>query len=341
MARSPYDARVSVGEGEQPEKLGTVAQGIVIVAVFALVLTGMLAMAQREAALAEVAVASAAPARTDAPATPRPEPTPVPAPDAAGPGTYTVQPGDSLFSVASALGIGPNELIYWNKETYPTLQSTPALTPGWVLVTDGPPLPTPVPDVTPEPTIPEPQVAGGVPLPVFGPAAFPASGSVTVGYYTVTGGSVVEIAQSIAAGGPISGWIGGRATAAVEVSASFDFRFEDGLGGCRVVAFDDTPVDTSYHVILPSWVPPADVSPSVVEWWIDSINDTVAHEGHHIELYESYLPRMNSAVVNGTCESAEADLVRLWDEASHANCVFDLEEYGYAAGLTLDACVAQ
>jgi len=44
---------------------------------------------------------------------------------AGGPDTYTVQAGDSLFSVAADLAIGPNELVFWNKDAYPTMQSTP------------------------------------------------------------------------------------------------------------------------------------------------------------------------------------------------------------------------
>jgi predicted secreted Zn-dependent protease len=164
---------------------------------------------------------------------------------------------------------------------------------------------------------------------------------VTVGYYPVIGGSAQEIARSMETNGPHSGWIGGRATAAVEVSASFDFEFVEGGGGCRVETFDSTPVEASYHVILPSWQPPADTPSSVVDWWVANLTETVDHEGHHIELYESFMPEMNAAVMNGTCESAEADLVRLWNEASRANCIFDLEEYGYAAGLTVEACLAE
>jgi predicted secreted Zn-dependent protease len=94
-------------------------------------------------------------------------------------------------------------------------------------------------------------------------------------------------------------------------------------------------------VILPSWEAPASASASVATWWVEYVHGLVEHEGHHIELYEAYLPRMNDAVLNGTCESTEADLIRLWDEAGHANCAFDLEEYGYAAGLTLEACLQE
>ena len=330
-------------EHERAEGLGTVAQGGVIVAVFAVVLTGMLVLAERQAAIAEVAAVSPTPAQSDPPARPSTEATPLPGPDAAGPGTYTVQPGDSLFSVAADLGLDPDALIFWNKETYPRMQSTPALTPGWVLVTDGPPLPTPIPDETPAPSLPEPQTAGpdGVLLPVFGPTAFPASEAVTVEYYTVRGASILEIAQSMSENGPFAEWIGGSADAAVDFRLSFDFWFNrSSIARCRIQLMDATPIDPSYHVTLPNWEPPADAPASLVEWWVGYINDTVAHERHHIEVWESYLPRMNRAVLSGTCDSVEDDLLRIYNRGSQENCEFDLEEYGFAAGLTLEDCLS-
>lgn len=118
----------------QPARgLNLVAQIAVIGSVFAVVLLGMLVLTQRQQAIDEVAVASAravaiadqqqadddrraAHAIDRANRSSTPTPTPAPAPDAGGPGTYTVQPGDCLFSVAADLAIGPNELVFWNKD---------------------------------------------------------------------------------------------------------------------------------------------------------------------------------------------------------------------------------
>ncbi len=108
------------------------------------------------------------------------------------------------------------------------------------------------------------------------------------------------------------------------------FGDSDGLGSVTI----------TYHVVLPSWAPPSGVPSRTVAWWTDTIHETVAHEGHHITLYEEHLPAMNEAVRSGTCASVEADLERLITDAQRANCEFDLAEYGYALGLTLESCMA-
>ncbi len=343
----------------EPVGLGTLGQAAVIASVFAMVLFGMVALAQRQQAVESFVAASAqavavaerdqadadrraaeAIARADRSPTPAPAP-----PDAGGPDTHTVQQGESLFSVAADLGIGPNELVFWNKEVYPTIQTSPALKAGWVLRTAGPPLPTPIPRPTrpprPAPT-PEPQVAGpGAPgLPAFGPGSFPASHAVTVTYYAVSGSTPHEIHASIDSNGPWSDWIGGNAQAHVETRSSFNFTFQgDGFGGCVIRPTGEQPVTITYNVLLPSWTPPAGASVRTVNWWTETILETVAHEGHHISIYESYLPLMNDAVRSGTCETVPVDLERLWADGRRDNCEFDLAEYGYAAGLTLESCL--
>jgi predicted secreted Zn-dependent protease len=141
--------------------------------------------------------------------------------------------------------------------------------------------------------------------------------------------------------GPFSDWIGGSADAAVDFRISFDFWFDQSSAAeCRIQLNDDTPIDPSYHVILPNWDAPADASAEIVEWWVGFINDTIAHERHHIEVWESYVPQMNDAVLTGTCDSVQDDLRRIYNRGSRENCQFDFEEYGQAAGLTIDDCVS-
>lgn len=324
---------------------GELASGAVIVAVFAIVLTGMVALAARQGAVDAWAGAGATesaqvPSETQVA---RASATPAPTPVADAPGEYTVRPGDSLFSVASDLGVSPNELIYWNRDGYPTLQSTPALRPGWVLRTTGPPLPTATPRPTAVPT-PTPLLAGpSVPgVPVVTAASFPASDRVTVSWYAVSGGTPQQILESIEANGPWSDWAGGRATAHVQVQASFDFGFQtDAPGGCTVAVIGDPPISISYHVVLPAWTPPdAGASAGTVDWWAERLSETVTHESHHVTLYEQHGVAMQEIVATGTCASIPGDLQAVWDAALRANCEFDVAEYGAALGLSVESCVA-
>lgn len=323
--------------------LGPAAVAAVMGAVLAIVLVGGVALVQRERAIAAWERTTAV-AQAEVAATPdRGEPTATPtlAPDP--PGRYTVRRGDSLFSVAADLGVSPNELIHWNRDEYPTLQSTPALRPGWVLRTEGPPLPTatprPTPIPTPEPLLAAPSVPG---LPTFTAASFPASDRVTVTWYAVSGADPQEIYDSIDANGPWSEWAGERATAHVRVQPSFDFAFQaDGSDGCSVVPTRDPAVSITYRVTLPAWTPPAEgASAGTVEWWAEQLHRTVVHEAQHITLYEQHLEGMREVVTTGSCESVPDALQTVWDDALRANCEFDLVEYGDAAGLTLESCLA-
>lgn len=324
--------------------LGELAAGAVVTAVFAIILVGMVALAARQGAVDAWAEAGAtAPVATGGTEVARASAPPSPSPRADAPGEYTVRRGDSLFSVAADLGLSPRELIHWNRDRYPTLLSTPALRPGWVLRTTGPALPTATPRPTSMPT-PTPVLAGpSVPgVPTLTAASFPASDRVTVSWYAVSGATPQQIHESIEEGGPWSDWAGGRATAHVQVQASFDFGFEtDGSGGCTVVVIADPPVQLSYEVVLPAWTPPdTGASAGTIEWWSGQLSQTVAHESHHITLYEDRLAAMQEIVATGTCESIPGHLQAAWDEALQANCEFDVAEYGAALGLSVESCVA-
>lgn len=316
---------------------------IVIVAVVSIMLVGAVVLAQRDRAIASanetsVAMATASP---DATASAPEAETAAPS---AGPGEYIVQRGDSLFSVAEELGLSPNELIFWNADDYPTLRSTPALQPGWVLRTSGPALatatPRPTPAPTPTPVLAAPTVPG---VPTFTSGSFPASDRVTVSWYPVTGASRAEILASILANGPYSEWVGGTATAHVRVQPSFDFYFQTGpVGRCDVVSTSDPAISIAYEVLLPAWTPPEDAFLEVgtLDWWAAELGETVAHEARHIELYEEHLLAMRDLLEDGSCASISDGLDVIWEGALQANCEFDLAEYGYAAGLTLESCLA-
>jgi hypothetical protein len=108
-----------------------------------------------------------------------------------------------------------------------------------------------------------------------------------------------------------------------------------------VVASSDPAVSITYEVLLPAWSPPDGgfVAVGTREWWASELGETVAHEAHHIELYEEHLLAMRDLVGQGSCASVSDGLDVIWDGALQANCEFDLAEYGYASGLTLETCL--
>jgi peptidoglycan/xylan/chitin deacetylase (PgdA/CDA1 family) len=78
--------------------------------------------------------------------------------------TYTVKPGDTLFSIARAWGTTVAQLQAWNAERYPALAADPnVLQAGWVLVVSGDPNATPQPTAVPtmRPTAAPTAVASG------------------------------------------------------------------------------------------------------------------------------------------------------------------------------------
>jgi peptidoglycan/xylan/chitin deacetylase (PgdA/CDA1 family) len=80
--------------------------------------------------------------------------------------TYTVQPGDTLFSIARAWSTTMAQLQAWNADRYPSLADDPDnLQAGWVLVVSGDPGATPLPTAPatqrPTPAPSPPPVASG------------------------------------------------------------------------------------------------------------------------------------------------------------------------------------
>jgi predicted secreted Zn-dependent protease/LysM repeat protein len=337
--------------------LGDLSAGIVVVAIFAVALLGAALFATRAAAIASHDAAAAA-ARDPAGASPPARVSGLAPPTSASPqpaapdGMHLVQAGESLFSVANRYGLSPAQLVYWNSDEYPRLRATPALDEGWILRVTGPPLPRPTPRPTPGPTRAppptQPMQPTGTPYPVaglpavdqYGPAAFPAADHVTVSYYTVSGSTPHEISASKRANGPWSDWLQGAAGGMVRPTISYNFVYRNWSDGtCDVVLTGAEPISRSYTVILPSWTPPPGTASSTVAWWNQSLAETVAHEGHHIEIHESLLPGMAQAIASGDCGTVSSTLSAIQDQARSLNCDFDMAEYGAASGLSLEACL--
>ncbi|HET7520509.1 MAG TPA: polysaccharide deacetylase family protein [Candidatus Limnocylindria bacterium] len=128
----------------------------VLVAVVALLLS---ACGSQPSALPTPSAPVSASASPSAPASPdetgEPSASSLPSPSAPAGTTYTVQAGDTLFSIARAWGTTVAQLQAWNSGMYPSLATDPsAIQAGWVLVVSGDPSATPVP--TAQPTAPPP-----------------------------------------------------------------------------------------------------------------------------------------------------------------------------------------
>lgn len=76
--------------------------------------------------------------------------------------TYTVEAGDTLFSIARAFATTTAQLQAWNADRYPSLAADPnAIESGWVLVVSGEPGVTPLPTPTATPAPPPPPTGSG------------------------------------------------------------------------------------------------------------------------------------------------------------------------------------
>ena len=313
---------------------------MVVLSVFAILLFGGVTFAVREQ---PVAIASGSPLPSASPVVAvAPSPT---AKASAAPGTYLVGDGESIFSVAEATGIDANLLIFWNAATYPSLSLTPALTAGWVLQLAGPMPATPTPEpsspprtYSPYPIPSMPPVAGLPSIPTIDGTMF--SGPTQVQTYEINGITPNELVRSIATNGPPDAWTGGHAEATTRVHVSYQFRERTLGGSCEIVPDSPTPISLSYTVTIPHWAPPPGATATTRQWWIDELTTTVVHENHHVEIWQSYVPAFNDAVLNGTCDGLAADLDSIALKANTDNCQFDLDEYGTAAGLRLEDCLA-
>ena len=328
------------GHALDGEGLSLAASAMVVLSVCAVLLFGGVTFAVREQGVAQ---ATASPSATPAAVAAVPSATPRPS---AAPGTYLVGDGESVFSVAEATGIDANLLIYWNADTYPGMSLSPALTPGWVLQLSGPMPPTPSPEPTSPPRtrsspypIPSlPPVAGLPTIPTINGTMF--SGPTVVHTYEINGITPHELAQSISTNGPYDPWTGGHAEATTQTHVVYQFRERTFGGSCEIVVDSSMPISLSYVVTIPHWAPPPGATAVTRQWWIDELLTTAHHENHHVEIWQSYLPAFNDAVRTGTCEGLAADLAAIVQKANTENCQFDMDEYGAAAGLRLEDCLA-
>lgn len=134
-------------------------------------------------------------------------------------------------------------------------------------------------------------------------------------YYTVNGATEKELSREIQLKGPqgyaaYTGW---------EVSWTWP-----GYGSllCDV---SSPIVDAVVTVTFPSWDPPAKASPELIEKWARFIAALAVHEQGHVDhVYES-LPRIEAAIENADCLTAEAAAQEIIREMNQFDLDYDRE----------------
>lgn len=164
--------------------------------------------------------------------------------------------------------------------------------------------------------------------------------AVSVKQYTVSGATPTEISRSMNNRGPYSEWTGGRADGQTKARVDYRFTFSTNTSGsCYIQPTDDPAIAIRYTITLPSWSPSSGTSTATVEWWNDLLLQIAIHEKRHVTIYRAAAKDLNATLASSSCGNVEAKLTAVWDRTNREQCEFDMKEYGYAIGLSLDECL--
>lgn len=134
-------------------------------------------------------------------------------------------------------------------------------------------------------------------------------------YYTVNGSTEKELSREIQAKGPqeyaaYTGW---------QVSWTWP-----GYGSllCDV---SSPIVDAEVTVTFPSWDPPANAPPELIVKWAGFSQALAVHEQGHVDNVYGSLPRIEAAIKNADCLTAEAAAQAIIQEMNQFDLDYDLE----------------
>ena len=298
--------------------LGTLASSLVVVLVFLVVLSGLMAFGIR-AGLAPTEAAG----HSQPPGTPRPianvGATPAPSDS---PGTHSVRPGETLHSIASALGVSDSQLRYWNYDEYPSLLSNPQqVVVGWVLVTTGPPLPT----ATPGPTRPA-EVAGRppaeTPLVALPELSVDVWNAAEV-YHSIAGRNPAELLDATEVSAPPDCQGHAACAGPTTIEVSHEYISDPISGSCTLLG---ASVQVSYAAYLPRWTAPEYVPSDLLNWWLLVLEHIRWHEEQHIRIASEHLGRLDSLLAGQPCEAADTIEAALQAEMQSAQDAFDAQD---------------
>lgn len=205
-----------------------------------------------------------------------------------------------------------------------------AIVPDGAVDPLGPLAPLPTPAATPKPP-----TTAGIKASFFG-------SGVTLETYRVSGSTPFQISQSMNERGPYSEWTDSRADGLTQAKAFYRFQTvtNTSTGSCRLSETDDPAILIRYTVTLPRWSAPSGASRATIEWWNELVLEIATHEKRHVTIYRSAQRELNATLDTATCDNFDRRLDAIWADTERRQCEFDMKEYGYALGLSLEECLA-
>lgn len=136
--------------------------------------------------------------------------------------------------------------------------------------------------------------------------------------YTISGSSEDELRLQMNELGPIAD-DGVRYDAVTRWWVEWSWP-PDRYGSCDLA---NASVSYTILVQLPYWSPPTEVSTRLVEKWNRYLEALTEHEKTHVENVTDYVPLVEQAVVNATCESANSAAYAVLDDLREVDRIYD------------------
>ena len=156
-----------------------------------------------------------------------------------------------------------------------------------------------------------------------------------VKYFSISGDTSIELADSIARGGVKAcgaidyEWFRGDARpSACTITRISDTRSSiktsSGGSSCRIT---DADIRASYTIYLPRWTDPSRVPKRLLDWWRRIVDFIADHEAGHVRIGRDHIRKLNARLVGKRCEDVSS-IVRTWvSQHAAAQEAYDMSEY--------------
>ena len=158
----------------------------------------------------------------------------------------------------------------------------------------------------------------------------------TVRYFSISGDTSVELAESIARGGAKAcgtieyEWFRGDARpSACTLTRLSDTRqsirvSNASSASCRI---RDADIAASYTIYIPRWTEPKRVPKRLLDWWRRIVDFIADHEAGHVRIGRDYIRKLNDRLIGKPCDDLTS-IVRSWaQQHAAAQEAYDMSEY--------------